>query len=146
MFSIALTGNVASGKSTVLAHFARWGATVIDADAIVREVQTPGSPVLVAIRERFGTDVILPDGSLDRARLRRLVMSNHEERSALNEIVHPEVERRRNALAQQARNRGDLVVISDIPLLFEVLNQADFEAVILMDATSDERGRRLVEE
>ena len=146
MFSIALTGNVASGKSTVLAHFARWGATVIDADALVREVQTPGSPVLVAIRERFGTDVILPDGSLDRALLRRLVMSNHEERSALNAIVHPEVERRRRALAQHARNRGDLVVISDIPLLFEVLNQADFDAVILMDATSDERARRLVEE
>ena len=67
--NVGLTGNIAAGKSTVVDHFARWGATVIDADALVREIQVPGSPVLHAIRERFGEDVLLPDGTLDRPTL-----------------------------------------------------------------------------
>ncbi len=68
MLSVALTGNIASGKSTVAELFRRWGATVIDADEIMREVQAPGSQVMRAISARFGEAVVRPDGSLDRPR------------------------------------------------------------------------------
>ncbi len=73
MLSVGLTGNIATGKSTVLSLFADWGATVIDADALVREVQAPGSSVLAAIGARFGGEMIRPDGTLDRVALRRAV-------------------------------------------------------------------------
>ncbi len=68
MLQVALTGNIAAGKSAVAALFQRWGATIIDADAIVRELQQPGSPVLARIAERFGSSVLRSDGSLDRPR------------------------------------------------------------------------------
>ncbi|HZE76225.1 MAG TPA: dephospho-CoA kinase, partial [Gemmatimonadales bacterium] len=76
MLSIALTGNIAAGKSTVSDLFRRWGATVIDADALVREAQAPGTAVLAAITQRFGADVVGADGALDRAALRRRVMGD----------------------------------------------------------------------
>jgi dephospho-CoA kinase len=145
MFTIGLTGNVAAGKSTVLALFADWGATVIDADALVREVQTPPSPVLDAIGREFGFAVIRADGSLDRAGLRRLVAGNAEALASLNAIVHPAVQRRRADLQADARRRGDCIVVNDIPLLFEVLDPGAFDAVVLVDAGEDARRRRLVE-
>ena len=80
MLNVALTGNIAAGKSTVAALFRHWGATVIDADALVREVQAPGQPVLAEIAQRFGADMLLADGSLDRARLRQVVMADPAER------------------------------------------------------------------
>ncbi len=144
MLNVALTGNVASGKSTVARWFAEWGATVIDADAIVREVQQPGSSVVNAIRDRFGETVMQADGSLDRDMLRRRVMADADARSALNAIVHPAVQRRRTTLVEEARARGDRVVVSDIPLLFEVLDPSDFDAVVLVDAPDPIRHDRLV--
>jgi len=144
VLNVALTGNVASGKSTVARWFAEWGATVIDADAIVREVQQPGSPVVKAIRDRFGDAVIQPDGSLNRDVLRRRVMAHANARSALNAIVHPAVQRRRTTLIEEARARGDRVVVSDIPLLFEVLDPSAFDAVVLVDAPVPIRRDRLI--
>ena len=70
MLNVALTGNIAAGKSTVVARFQDWGATIIDADALAREAQAPGGEVLAAIAGRFGADVLAPDGTLDRAALR----------------------------------------------------------------------------
>ena len=144
MLNVALTGNVASGKSTVARWFAEWGATVIDADVLVREVQQPGSSVVNAIHDRFGDTVIQPDGSLDRDLLRRRVMADASARGALNAIVHPAVQRRRTTLIEEARARGDGVVVSDIPLLFEVLDPAAFDAVVLVDAPVPIRRDRLV--
>ncbi|HEX9579880.1 MAG TPA: dephospho-CoA kinase [Gemmatimonadales bacterium] len=146
MLNVALTGNVASGKSTVAAWFAEWGATVIDADQLVREVQQPGSPVLRAIVERFGTQILLPSGELDRAALRRLVFADPSARDALNAIVHPAVRARRDGLAQQAAARGDRILIHDIPLLFEAADPAAFDLVVLVDAPEDVRRRRLVDQ
>src|SRR6266852_8871247 len=122
MLSVALTGNIAAGKSTVVDHFRRWGATIIDADALAREAQAPGGEVLAAIVRRFGSDVLAPDGGLDRAALRTKVMGDDAALSALTAIVHPAVQRRREALLAEARARGDAVVINDIPLLFEALD------------------------
>jgi dephospho-CoA kinase len=143
MLNVALTGNIAAGKSTVAALFQRWGATLIDADALVREAQAPGTPLLAAIALRFGRDVLRTDGSLDRASLRARVMGDDTALAALNELVHPEVQRRREALVKAARQRGDAIVVNDIPLLFEVLDPADFDVVVLVDAPVALRRGRL---
>ena len=145
MTHIGLTGNVAAGKSAVAALFRRWGATVIDADEIVRELQAPGTPVLAAIVGRFGPSVLLADGSLDRARLRSLILDDAAARRDLESIVHPAVLSRRLALLDDARRRGDPVVVSDIPLLFETTDPAEFGAVVLVDAPPAIRRRRLVD-
>jgi dephospho-CoA kinase len=145
MLNVALTGNIASGKSAVADLFRRWGATVLDADAIVREVQAPGGPVMREIAERFGERVVRPDGSLDRAALRRIVMADPDAREALERIVHPAVHARRAELAAEAEARGDRIVVSDIPLLFESGDPDAFDAVVLVDAPEPVRLRRLVE-
>jgi dephospho-CoA kinase len=144
MLSVALTGNIAAGKSTVLALFRARGATVIDADELVREVQAPGQPVLEKIAARFGSQVIAKGGGLDRLALRAKVLADPAALADLNRIVHPEVRRRRLELLAQARERGDRIVVSDIPLLFEADEPAAFDAVVLVDAPESVRRARLI--
>lgn len=143
MLNVALTGNIAAGKSTVVELFRRWGATIVDADEIVREAQAPGSEVLAAIARRFGADVLAADGSLDRAALRSKVMGDDDALASLNAIVHPAVKRRRDQLHEAARRRGDALLVNDIPLLFEVLDPAQFDLVVLVDADAVLRRTRL---
>src|SRR5256886_9676449 len=143
MLNVALTGNIAAGKSTVVDLFRRWGATIIDADVLVREAQAPGGEVLAAIAGRFGADVLASDGTLDRAALRGKVMGDQAALDALNQIVHPAVRRRREELLRAARENGDLLVVNDIPLLFEVLDPAQFDALVLVDANTALRRTRL---
>ncbi len=145
MLKVALTGNIAAGKSAVAELFRRWGATVLDADAIVREVQEPGTPVLRRIAERFGRGILRPDGSLDRPALRRIVMADAEARGELERIVHPAVHARRAELEAEAEARGDGIVVSDIPLLFESGDPRRFDAVVLVDAPEPVRLRRLMQ-
>src|SRR5688572_6946318 len=145
MLNIALTGNIAAGKSAVAGLFRQWGATVLDADEIVREVQAPGSPVLQRIAERFGPSVLQPDGSLDRPALRRVVLSEPDALAALNRIVHPAVQVRRTELMAEAAARGDRLVVSDIPLLFEAANPNEFDVIVLVDAPEALRLDRIVE-
>lgn len=144
LIRVALTGNIASGKSTVAALFRRWGATVIDADQLVREVQRPGTPALMAIARRFGPQVLLPDGSLDRAALRRAVLADRAARRDLEAIVHPAVQRLRQQREAAAAAQGATLVVHDIPLLFEALDPAAFDAVVLVDAPEPVRLARLV--
>jgi dephospho-CoA kinase len=146
MLHVALTGNIAAGKTTVANLFRLWGATIIDADALVREAQAPGGAVLAAIVDRFGADVIDAGGGLDRAALRRRVMGDAAALAALNAIVHPAVQRRRADLADAAEARGERVVVSDIPLLFEAADPAEFDAVVLVDAPIEIRRARLMRE
>jgi dephospho-CoA kinase len=144
MLSVALTGNIGAGKTTVVSLFRRWGATVIDADQLVREVQAPGQPVLQAIAARFGRAVIRDDGTLDRAALRATVLKDSAAMAELNRIVHPEVHRRRKQLLEEARARGDRIVVSDIPLLFEAGDPSEFDVVVLVDAPEPLRRARLI--
>jgi dephospho-CoA kinase len=144
MLNVALTGNIASGKSTVAELFRTWGATVIDADRLVRDAQAPGSPVLRAIAGRFGQDLIDPSGRLDRNALRQRVMGDPAALADLNRLVHPEVLRRRSALEHEARNRGDRIVVSDIPLLFEAADPSAFDVIVLVDAPETLRRSRLL--
>jgi dephospho-CoA kinase len=115
---VGLTGGIGSGKSTVSALLAAQGAVVVDADAITRQLQAPGQPVLAAIVERFGPEIVSADGSLDRAALAAIVFGDPAALKHLNAIVHPAVgaEIARRLEAEQV---GDRVVVLDIPLLVE---------------------------
>jgi len=128
--------------STMLA---RHGATIIDADQLAREAVAVGTPGLEAVVDRFGAGMLQADGSLDRAALRRVVFHDAAARDALNAIVHPTVGRLREEALAAARTRGDRVVISDIPLLFEVGLEHAFDGVILVDAPAPVRLERIVQ-
>lgn len=144
MLHVALTGNIASGKSTVLGWFSQWGATVIESDRLVKELERPGSPVWEQIRRRFGDSIISPGGELDRPALRELVFRDSRARADLNAIVHPAVRDRHRVLAAEAEARGDCVLVSDIPLLFETLDPASFDLIVLVDAPAELRKERLM--
>ena len=118
MILVGLTGGIGSGKSTVSGLLQARGAVIIDADAIVREVQQPGSPVLVELAQKFGPEVLAEDGSLDRQAVANIVFTDPDALKSLNAIVHPAVGREMNQrmIAQRASNN---VVILDIPLLTE---------------------------
>jgi len=146
LLSVALTGNIAAGKTTVARLFQEWGATVIDADRLAQDAQAPGGPVLARIVERFGRETLRPDASLDRAALRRVVLADPEALRALNAIVHPEVHRRRRAALAEARARGDRIVVTDIPLLFEADDPTAYDAIVLVDAPAAVRRDRIVRE
>ncbi len=146
MFVVGLTGNIGSGKSTVARALAGHGVRVIDADVLAREAVQPGSPALAQIVERWGRGVIAADGSLDRAALRARVFTDATERAALEQIVHPEVRRRRDALIAAAKTAGEHVVVCDIPLLFEAHLEHDVDLLVLVDAPEAVRLERLVRE
>jgi dephospho-CoA kinase len=141
---IGLTGNIASGKTEVARIFADLGATVIDADELARDVVVAGSPALKAIAARWGARVLNADGTLNRSALRSIVFSDEQERQALNAIVHPEVKRLRDLLVEEARARGDKVVVAAVPLLYEAGLEKDFDRVILVDAPEAVRLSRLI--
>ena len=146
MLLIGLTGNIASGKSTVAQLLSERGATIIDADVLARRAVERGSSAFDAIVRRWGTSVLAPDGHLDRAALRRVVFGHPKELEALNDIVHPEVERLREMRINEARQRGDRIVVCDIPLLFEKKMAERFDRIILVDAPRPLRLERLVED
>jgi dephospho-CoA kinase len=116
---IGLTGGIGTGKSTVARLLADAGAVVIDADAIVHELQAPGSPMLAEIAAAFGPDVLDARGALDRARIADRVFRDAAERERLNAIVHPRVGAEMARRSAAARSAGAPLIVMDIPLLFE---------------------------
>jgi dephospho-CoA kinase len=146
MFLVGLTGNIGSGKSTVAQLLSERGATIIDADVLARRAVESGTEAHRAIAERWGTSILSADGTLDRAALRRIVFSDPAELEQLNAIVHPEVERMRGELVERARQRGDRLVVCDIPLLFERRMTERFDRIVLVDAPRPVRLERLVRE
>lgn len=144
MLLVGLTGNIGSGKSTVAQMLSERGATIIDADVLARRAVETGTAAFDQIVARWGPAVLAPDGHLDRAALRRIVFGDHEQLEELNQIVHPEVERLRARLVEQARKREDRIVVCDIPLLFERHMTDRFDRIILVDAHRAVRLERLV--
>jgi dephospho-CoA kinase len=139
---VGLTGGIGSGKSTVSALLAERGAAVVDADAITRQVQQPGSPVLDELAERFGRQVITADGSLDRPALAAIAFGDAEALKDLNAIVHPAVRNEMNRrIAEQATT--DRVVVLDIPLLAEN-PRPGLQAIIVVDVPIETQIERLV--
>jgi dephospho-CoA kinase len=143
MVVIGLTGGIGSGKSAVSKRMAARGAVVIDADAIVRELQAPGWPVLAAMVERFGDAIVGPDGTLDRQAVADVVFNDPDALADLNAIVHPavgaEIARR---LEQQAGT--DHLVVLDVPLLVES-GRSDLAALVVVDVDPEIAVARLVE-
>jgi dephospho-CoA kinase len=146
MLLVGLTGNIGSGKSTVAQMLSERGVTIIDADVLARRAVEAGTAAYDRIVERWGPEIVAPDGQLDRAALRRVVFADHAQLEELNQIVHPEVERLRSRLVEQARKRGDRIVICDIPLLFERHMTDRVDRIILVDAHRAIRLERLVKD
>lgn len=142
---IALTGGIASGKSTIAARLAEHGATVVDADRIVREVQQPGGPVLDDIAVAFGAEVIAADGALDRAALGARVFGDDAALARLNAIVHPAVraESQRRFDAAFAADPA-AVVVYDVPLLVEARVDDPWDLIVVADAPAELRVQRMV--
>ena len=144
MLLVGLTGNIGSGKSTAAQLFSERGATIIDADVLARRAVDAGTAAYQEIVGRWGKDVLSADGYLDRGALRRRVFQDIEELEELNRIVHPEVARMRDRLVAEARERGDKIVVCDIPLLFENKLMDGFDCIVLVDAPRPTRLDRLV--
>jgi dephospho-CoA kinase len=144
---VGLTGGIGSGKSTVAALLAAHGAVVIDADDITRELQQPGTPVLAAMVDRFGAEILQVDGSLDRQAVADLVFSDPAALADLNAIVHPAVgaEIARRLQAEAATEDPGRVVVLDVPLLVES-GRADMAATIVVDVDPEVAVHRLVDQ
>jgi dephospho-CoA kinase len=138
----ALTGGIGAGKSAVSTRLAEGGAVVIDADAIVHELQAPGMPLLDVLAERFGREIIKPGGALDRAGLAAIAFKDDESLKALNEIVHPAV-RAEIARRIEAERDTDHIVVLDTPLL-TVVDDHDFAGLIVVDTPIEVAVERLV--
>lgn len=150
MHLVGLTGGIGSGKSTVARLLAQHGAIVVDADQVAREVVEPGEPALTEIAERFGADVIDPEGRLDREALAAIVFGDEGARRDLESITHPRIGERvaeRIAEAQQAEDRDGRprIVVVDHPLLVESGAAAQYPTVVVVSTPEDERVRRLVD-
>lgn len=144
---IALTGGIAAGKSTVARRLAERGAVVVDADALVREAQQPGSAVLDRISEEFGAEVIRSDGSLDRGALGAIVFGDDAAIARLNAIVHPAVRDLSQARFAAARAASpDAVIVYDVPLLVEARGNKGWDLVVVAHAPAPLRTLRLQEE
>ncbi|NEA57130.1 dephospho-CoA kinase [Streptomyces sp. SID13666] len=142
MLKVGLTGGIGAGKSEVSRLLASYGAVVVDADKIAREVVEPGSPGLAAVVAEFGTEVLTPDGALDRPRLGSIVFADPARLQALNAIVHPLVGRRSAELEGAAR--PDDIVIHDVPLLTENALAELYDLVVVVDASPATQLDRLV--
>ena len=145
MYSAALTGNAASGKSTLAELWRSEGISVLQADDLARRALAPGSAALEAVRESFGARALTEAGELDRRWMRELVFSDGEARRRLEAIVHPEVRRLRTEREEELRRQGVELVVSEIPLLFEAGLEGDFDCVVLVDADPEVRLRRLMD-
>jgi dephospho-CoA kinase len=116
---VGLTGGIGTGKSTVAGMLAALGAVVIDADAIVHELQAPGTPLLARLAEAFGPEMVRADGALDRERLGKVVFSDPVARARLGALVHPAVGAEMLRRLEAAKAAGAKLVVLDIPLLLE---------------------------
>ncbi|EPH0090622.1 dephospho-CoA kinase [Pluralibacter gergoviae] len=140
-YTVALTGGIGSGKSTVANAFAASGVNVIDADIIAREVVEPGTPALGAIVEHFGPQMLLADGSLDRRRLREKIFSQPEEKQWLNVLLHPQIQQETQRRMRQATSAYVLWVV---PLLVENKLWTRADRVLVVDVSKETQLARTV--
>ena len=150
MYLVAVTGGIGSGKSTVAARLAHHGAEVIDLDEVAREIVQPGEPALEEIAARFGQDLLLADGSLDRAELARRAFVDDDTRRELDRITHPRVAsriaERLTVLAGEDHHDPSRIIVVDHPLLIETGQASRFDTVVAVLADEELRLSRLVEQ
>jgi dephospho-CoA kinase len=140
VFRVGLTGGIASGKSTVARLFEALGVPVIDTDVLAREVVAPGQPLLGQIAARFGSSVLAPDGSLDRAALRAIVFADPGARADLEQLTHPAI---RALLEERSAALGGEYQILVIPLLVETAGRTPVDRVLVVDTSEELQTRRL---
>ena len=137
---IALTGGIGSGKSTVAAEWVSLGATEVDADVLAREVVEPGTEGLAQVAKEFGSEVIDPDGTLNRAALAGKAFASEEARKKLERILHPLIQ----GLAAEKISQISGVVVYTIPLLAETRSPLKFDKVVTISCPEDVRVKRLI--
>lgn len=142
MVKVGLTGGIGSGKSAVSARLVARGALLVDADLAAREVVALGTPGLAAVVAEFGDGVLLPDGSLDREGLGRIVFNDPAARQRLNDIVHPLVGDRMREM--EAGAAADAIVVYDIPLLVENSLSSAYDVVVVVDVSPEIQRDRLI--
>ena len=136
---VGITGGIGSGKSAVTDHLETLGITVVDADKVARVVVEPGTSGLTAITEHFGTDVLLANGGLDRAALRKIVFDNHNERKVLEEITHPRI---RDEIIRQLSEASSPYVVLSSPLLLESGQTTLADYVVVVDVPEEVQLKR----
>lgn len=141
VFKVALTGGIASGKSTVAGLFADLDVPVIDTDVLAREVVLPGSPGLAAVAARFGATVIGDDGRLERRALRRLIFEDPQAKQDLEGILHPLI---RDLVTRRSEQAGGPYQIIEIPLLVESGQRMAADRVLVVDCSEETQLRRLL--
>ncbi len=142
---LGITGNIASGKSTVSKELAHRGAVVLDADQLAREVVASGSSALKKVVKLFGTEILQKDGDLDRDRLGQMVFADVKVRAMLNGIIHPEIAKKSIEQLQQLRETTAApLIIYEAPLLFEVGAENRVDKVLVVKIDPEEQIRRLM--
>ncbi len=155
MFVVGLTGGIGSGKTTVSDYFAKLGVVVVDSDIVARDIVAPGSECLQAIEQRFGSKILLADGSLDRAQLKQCIFSDTQEKAWLEQLMHPEIQAQTlqaltNAtsdyailaspllLETQARELANRILVVDLPKTTQVAR------TIARDNMTEELARKII--
>ncbi|WP_281630068.1 dephospho-CoA kinase [Vibrio sp. St2] len=142
-FVVGLTGGIASGKTTVANLFqCQFGIEIVDADVVAREVVEPGSEGLKAIEERWGSGILLHDGTLNRAKLREVIFANEEEKAWINGLLHPMIREKMQADIAKVTSPYGLLVI---PLMVENNLQSLADRVLVVDVDKQTQMRRTVE-
>ena len=141
MFVVGITGGIGSGKSAVTDHLETLGTTVVDADKVARLVVEPGTSGLAAIAEHFGSEILLADGGLDRAALRKIVFDNSDERKALEGITHPRI---RDEIARQLSKASSPYVVLSSPLLLESGQHEFVDYIVVIDVPEEVQLKRTV--
>ncbi len=142
---IAVTGGVASGKSTVCGFFKKKNITVISLDQLARAVVLPGCPALQCIVDHFGAGILQADGALDRKQLRQMMTRLPESRTIIEGCVQPEILNAMRVDIANAEAAGESVVVIEVPLLFELNMESMFDACILVCVDSGEQVKRVMD-
>ena len=144
MLRVALTGGIGTGKSAVLVTLAELGTPVLDADPLAHSVIARGTPGAAAVRMRFGEQMLLPDGSVDRRKLGQTVFGDDHARRDLEAIIHPEVYRTiLQWMAAQAA-RGSVLAVAEIQLVFEIGKDGDFDRIVVVACEPETQVRRVM--
>jgi dephospho-CoA kinase len=143
MIKVALTGGVASGKSTVAALIRAAGIPVLDTDTMARQAVAPGKPAWQSLRQNFGAEFFGPDGSVDRRALARHVFTRPEARQKLNQLLHPWIRHELQESLEQLQSQGEPLVVVEIPLLFELGLENLYDRVIVVYTDRESQKQRL---
>jgi dephospho-CoA kinase len=144
VFKVAVTGGAGSGKSSVCNRLKELGITIISSDALAREAVAPGSTAHKKILKYFGEKVVLSDGKLNRQILRRIIVNDVAARRSLEQFIHPEITKLMKRKIAQAEQHGDRVIAVEVPLLFELGMENQFDIVVVVSADPKVRVKRLM--